>query len=186
MTDQELKDLIASLAIDTKEMKREIKESQKKTDEQFRKTEEQMKETDRKLEKIGLLVGSITNNLGDTTENFFYNTINANPTIKGITYDFVDKNLKRHKNGIQDEFDLVLVNGKEVAVIEVKYKAHSNDIIKIKTEKAKNFETLYPEYRDYNHRYGIATFYVNDEIVKVAKEEDVMIIQRKGDLIEVI
>lgn len=43
MIDQELKDLIAGLAADTKE----LKASQKETD-------RQMKETDRKLESVGI------------------------------------------------------------------------------------------------------------------------------------
>ena len=37
-------------------------------------------------------------------------------------YSFVDKNMTRTSNGISDEYDIVMINGKDVAIIEVKYK----------------------------------------------------------------
>lgn len=53
MTDQDLKDLVASLSV-----------SQAKTD-------EQMKRTDEKLKRIGLRLGSTSNNQGDVAEEYF-------------------------------------------------------------------------------------------------------------------
>ena len=61
MTDEELKELVASLAI-----------AQKKTDEQMNRTDKQIaelllaqKESDRKLDKVGDLLGNIARNQGD-------------------------------------------------------------------------------------------------------------------------
>lgn len=53
MTDDELKALVASLAV-----------SQDRTD-------EQMKHTDKKLERLGITLGNVTNNQGDVAEEFF-------------------------------------------------------------------------------------------------------------------
>ena len=66
MTDDELKALVASLAV-----------AQQKTDEQMTRTDEQIlsllesqKETDRKLEKVSDLLGGIGKNQGDVAEEF--------------------------------------------------------------------------------------------------------------------
>ena len=58
----------------------ELKESQAETD-------KQMKETQKTLKKVTKLVGNISNNQGDIAEEFFYNSLENNPTLAGINYD---------------------------------------------------------------------------------------------------
>ncbi len=157
----------------------DLKTSQSKTD-------EQMKKTDARLDRVAKLVGNISNNQGDIAEEFFYNSIKAKPSLNGITYDFVDKNVTRNKNSIEDEYDILMVNGKDIAIIEVKYKAHTKDIKRLINEKYSNFKKLYLEYNTYNHHLALASFNINDDVKKMAKENNVLLLQRKGDLIETI
>ncbi len=173
MTDQELKDLVASLAI-----------SQAKTDEQMRKTEMQLAETSRKIDKVGEMVGTFGRNLGEITEEFFFNSLNQKPTLAGIHYDFVDKNWKHRIGNVEDEFDIVMVNGKDIAIIEVKYKAHESDLTKLLTKKYDNFKKLFPMYKDYTHHLVLATFSLYDELKEQALAQGVTVLQRKGDVFE--
>ena len=90
MTDDELKALVANLAV-----------AQKVTDEQIKlnaiaqkATDEQMKRTDEKLERIGINLGNIGKNQGDVAEEFFYNSLEDKKDLAGIHYDFIDKNWK--------------------------------------------------------------------------------------------
>ena len=173
MRDEELKDLVASLAIESK------------------KTDEQMKQTDIKLEKLlsshkklGKMVGGISNSQGDVAEEFFINSIGSHQNIGGIQYDFMDNNISRKRNGIEDEFDIVLVNGKDVAIIEIKYKLHKKDINRLLNQKIINFRKLYPEYKDYNHHLGLASFKVHNDLKEEALQSNIMILQRKGNIIE--
>ena len=76
MTDDELKALVASLAV-----------AQQKTDEQMRKTDEQSKETDRKLEKVSDLLGGIGKNQGDVAEEFFFNSLVDDAHLGAIHFD---------------------------------------------------------------------------------------------------
>jgi Holliday junction resolvase-like predicted endonuclease len=187
MTDQELRDLIASIAVETKSLSIETKnlrDSQAKTDEQMRLTEEQMKRTDERLDKVAKLVGNISNNQGDIAEEFFYNSLKANQELAGIHYDYIDKNTTRTKGKIADEFDIVMVNGQDIAIIEVKYKAHEKDLEKLLNKKYPNFKELYPMYRDYNHHLALASFYISDDLKEEALEKGVMVLQRKGDIVE--
>ncbi len=100
MTDDELKALVASLAV-----------AQDRTD-------EQMKRTDEKLDRIGAMFGNIGQNQGDVAEEFFYNSLKDTQTLAGVHYDFIDKSFSRTSNGVSDEFDMILVNDQDVAIPE--------------------------------------------------------------------
>jgi len=143
----------------------------------------ELKDTVKKVSKI---VGGIGNNQGDVAEEFFYNSLSHKPRLAGIDYDFIDKNITRKKDGIEDEYDILLVNGKDIAIIETKYKAHDKDLDRLINKKYTNFKKLYPEYKDYNHHLGLATFNINDDLKQKALDESVMILQRKGEVIETI
>ena len=141
--------------------------------------------TSRKLDKLGKIVGGISNNQGDVAEEFFINSIGASQNIGGIQYDMMYNNLsKRIKNNVEDEFDIVLVNGKDIAIIEIKYKLHQKDIDNLLTKKIVNFRKLYPEYKDYNHHLGLASFKINEDIKQEALDNNIMVLQRKGDVVE--
>nr|MBL0711406.1 hypothetical protein [Colwellia sp.] len=111
--------------------------------------EASQEKSDRRLDKLGKLVGNIANNQGDIAEEFFYNSLKAKPSLGGINYDFIEPNAHRSKNNIEDEYDILLVNGNDIAIIETKYKAHISDIEKLINKKYTNFKKLYPEYKDY-------------------------------------
>ena len=119
MTDEELKDLVASLAIDSKNLHAAQKvtdEQMKLTDTQMKSTIEQIKQNDKvlteKLERMGVTLGNIGQNQGAVAEEFFYNSLKETQTLAGVHYDFIDKNILRSGNGVSDEFDMILVNGK--------------------------------------------------------------------------
>jgi len=203
MTDQELKDLVASLAIaqvKTNEGLNELKETQLKTDEQLNKTDKeldklretqlktdkQLKEADerlsKKLDRIASMVGSISNNQGDITEEYFINSLEEYLRVGTIDFDYLIPNFiaKKGHNKLV-EYDILLVNSKSVAIVEVKYKAHLKDLEKLpkKIEQLKNL----PQYKNYKVYAGIATFYATNELITKAKEEGFFILQRKGDVI---
>jgi len=180
MTDQELKDLVASLAISqakTDEQLKELKASNQRTDERF----EDLRTSNKRM---GILLGSISNNQGDVAEEFFYNSLEDKKDLAGIHYDFIDKNWKSSTKNLRDEFDIVMVNGKDIAIIEVKYKAHEKDLEKLLTKKQENFRELFPIYKDYTHHLALASFYMPQDLKEKALENNVIVLQRKGDVME--
>jgi Holliday junction resolvase-like predicted endonuclease len=170
MTDQELKDLVASLAVKSDRL-----------DEQMKRNDERLTA---KLERIGITLGNIGNNQGAVAEEFFYNSLKSKQTLAGVHYDFIDKNLTRSQGSIEDEFDIMMVNGKDVAIIEVKYKAHEADLTKLLTKKYENFKKLFPMYKDYTHHLVLATFSLYEDLKEKALANGVIVLQRKGDVIE--
>ena len=178
MTDRELKDLVASLAI-----------SQQKTDEQLRdlqhkmnQTDEQMKKTDMKIDKIAKMVGNMGNNQGEVAEEYFVNSLKDVLKIGELNFDYLLENVHLQTKKINDEFDILLVNGSSVAIIEVKYKVHPNVIDSLE-KKIEHFK-LMKEYKNYNIYAGVAGFKVPKEVISKAEEKGYFVLKRKGDVIE--
>ncbi len=120
----------------------------------------------------------------EIAEEFFYNSLAHTQTLAGIHYDFLGKNWKRSAGAIEDAYDIVMINGKDIAIIEVKYKAHESDLTKLLTKKYENFKKLFPIYKDYNHHLVLATFSLYDDLTEQALEAGVIVLQRKGDTVE--
>ena len=93
MSDQELKDLVASLAIESKK----TDELLKKTDKQLKETDKHLKEADerltKKLDKIAKMVGAIGNNQGDVAEEYFVNSLKEKLSVAGIKFDVLLSNV---------------------------------------------------------------------------------------------
>ncbi|MYB36740.1 MAG: hypothetical protein F4Y26_04975 [Gammaproteobacteria bacterium] len=155
-----------------------------KTDAQLAKTDAQLAKTDARLNRLAEMYGGAANNQGAVAEEFYYNSLKAAPVLGGVRFDFIDKNLTRSHAGLEDEFDLLLVNGRTVFVVEVKYKAHGNDLTRLLDVKAPNFRRLFPEYADRDQRLALAAFHVDDDIRGAALERGVTVLQRRGDVIE--
>jgi Holliday junction resolvase-like predicted endonuclease len=178
MTDDELKALVANLAV-----------AQKVTDEQIKlnaiaqkATDEQMKRTDEKLERIGINLGNIGKNQGDVAEEFFFQSLIKDNHLGKIHFDDVVKNMEKHRGQIQEEYDLVMTNGDAIAVVEVKYKAHTNDLDKL-DRKMRNFKKLFPIYQAFKQYGAIAAFHINDDAKQEALKRGYFVLQRSVDLV---
>ena len=187
---QELKESNESFSREIKEsderLDKELEKRRKLFDEDLKKSndafDKRMEKLEKKLNKIGALVGSASNNQGDVTEEYFANSLKSYLKLGNIDFDFLVQNFTAERGRkILAEYDILLVNGKSVAIVEVKYKAHVNDLDKL-PKKIQELKAL-PQYRDYEVYAGIATFYANKELIKKAKEQGFFILQRKGDVV---
>ncbi len=171
MTDDELKNLVASLAI-----------AQQKTDTQLKETDKQLKETDRKLDKVAKMLGGISANQGDIAEDFFYNSLILDNYLGALKFDDITKNMEKHRGKIHEEYDIFLTNGESIAIIEVKYKAHLRDIQKL-DRKFNNFKKLFPIYNNYKLYGAMASFYFNKETKDELLKQGFFILERSGNVI---
>jgi Holliday junction resolvase-like predicted endonuclease len=157
-----------------------------KLDEQMARTDAQMARTDARLDKVAKLVGSISNNQGDMVEEFFYRSFKRNPIINGVRFDWVERQLHNRIGEIEDEYDIVLLNGDSLALIEVKAKAHNNDLEKLANKKVANFSILFPMYKDYKKYAGLATFVTNAHLIEKAQELGLFLFTQHGKHAEVV
>jgi hypothetical protein len=167
MTDQELKDLVASLAI------------------QSAKTDAQMEKTEKYLKEIGRQLGDIGHSNGDAAENYFFNSLEDNIRLGNVKFDTMTKNIKLKKHRLEDEYDLFLENGDAVGVIEVKYKVKKSHVESLLEKKAKNFRILFPDYKDYKLYIGIAGLSIDTETEQYAIENGLVVLKQKGDVMQI-
>jgi len=189
MTDDELKALVASLAIDSKNIHaaqqatdEQMKRNDKLLTEKLKRTDEQMKRTDEKLERIGITLGNVTNNQGDVAEEFFFNSLSNDTHLGAIHFDDIEKNGHKRRGKTEEEYDIIMTNGDAIGIVEVKYKAHENDLERL-DRKMKNFKALFPIYKNYKQYGAIASFHINDNAKQEAIRRGYFVLQRSGDVI---
>jgi hypothetical protein len=142
MTDEELKALVASVAV-----------QQKETDRQFRAMSERMdrsrEETDRQLREVNRQVGGLSNKFGSFTEGLAYRS------CKRILKDHFQLEQTVHEveversNGQNEEYDMLgLANGQrnELVVVEIKSQLRERDLEQT-LEKLRRVPEFLPQYK---------------------------------------
>ena len=74
-------------------------------------------------------------------------------------------------------------DGTVIFIIEVKIKAHKNDVEKILTTQKKRFNKIFPEYKDYEQHRGLAATIIDKGLKDMAVEKGLTVLQYKGGLL---
>ena len=175
-TDRQLKESMA-------ESSRQLNEAMEKSS---RELNEAMKKTDEKIYEVSRQLGTIGNSNGDMAEEYFQSAFTKDPRLNGEVYDEIDFNLKLglKKGQVGNEYDIVMANGKSVAIIEIKYHLKKDDV---KEELSKisamleTFKAFYPEYANHKFYLGIASLSFRKNIEKILQEKGIAVIKQVGD-----
>jgi len=182
--------LFESTWVDLQEIKRIMAENTAETDRiikenwlQIKETGLQMQETDRRMKELQKTVGTWSNNHGSFAEEYFYNSFeNGKQNFFGEKFDEIRKNLKPKQKKLEDDYDIVMFNSNAVAIIEVKFKAHKNDLIRV-LNKAKTFRILCSDYKDYKIYLGLASLSFYPELEQECIEHGIAVIKQVGDTV---
>ena len=185
MTDQELKDLVASFAEDRKEAAAINKETAAMNKE----AAARIKEIDLLMKENARQIGGISKSNGEFAEEFFYNSLKETMNFAGVRFDVISdkfggRRILPDKTEIEAQFDIVLHNGKSIALIEAKYKANLKDVKELVEKKVPNFRLLYPEYSKHKLYLGIGSLVLKDRVVQEAKKLGVGLMKQRGDAVE--
>ena len=164
--------------------------SRKKTDEQLAKTDAQLAETGASLKRPGKRHGDLSNNVGEATEELFFNMLNEECVLNGIHFDSVQRNWHDRVGKCQDEYDIVMRtpkvspgDGSSIFILEAKFKASKLDVEKLLTTKQEDFNILFPEYKNYDQHWGLAATIINEELKDMAVNNGLTVLQYKGGLL---
>jgi hypothetical protein len=143
---------------------------------------ERQAETDRQIKKVNETLGSWANNHGSFAEEYFYNSFeNGRQNFFGEKFDRIMKNVVAGiDENIADEYDILLINGKSIGIVEVKYKAHENDVPKV-LKKAVTFRANFPKYAGHQVYLGLATMAFYPKLEQTCINEGIAIIKQVGD-----
>jgi hypothetical protein len=167
MTDQELKNLVANLAVESE------------------KTRLMQQETERMIKELSKRMGGIDDNIGYHAEQYFQNAFAEKPVFGGIKYDEMIPNLVHKDRDGEIEFDIALVNGNSIALIEVKNRIHPKFVRELAEERVKKFREFFPKYKKFQTRLGIAGFSFGKKVMEEAEKYGIGLIRQVGDSVEI-
>jgi hypothetical protein len=152
---------------------------------QMAETDRKMAETDRLITRLEKQIGGVTNNHGSFAEEYFFNSLEQGKKI--FLDEKFDKLLKSvivkdDNNRIIGEFDMILVNGKSVAIIEVKFRAREKHVDMV-MKKVKPFRAKFPEYQNHQVYLGLASMVFDEDIEEKCKENGIAVIKQVGDMV---
>jgi predicted ribosome-associated RNA-binding protein Tma20 len=131
------------------------------------------------------VVGGIGKSNGMFAEEFFFNTIqNGDKKLFGEQFTECYSSSKKYvkEKQTRTENDILLVNGKTVAFVEVKYRARKDDVEKI-INKLPKIRATYTDYRSHGIYLGLAAMSFEDGVETEAGNNGIAVIKQVGDKI---
>jgi len=156
------------------EYDRQRKENERYLNEKFAETAERMKE-------LQQTVGGWSNSHGFFAEEFFINSFKkGEKNFLGEKFDAIKPNMKGFKN--DDEYDILLINGKSVGLVETKFKLRQKHLPKI-LRKPETFRENFPEYAHLKAYLGVAALTFDHVAEQECIDNGIAIIKQVGDTV---
>ena len=166
------------LAVAREETKKELQQWQEKWDKGMKELRDAQAATNKQL-------GGMGNSNGDFAQEFFFNALYDTKKLFGQIFDEVKTEKRKiKKTGVEVQYDIVLINGKSICIVEVKYKADTNDTKRIlKLEKP--FRDNFPEHANKKLYLALASMSFDSYVEKACREAGIAMIKQKGETIEI-
>ena len=166
-----------------KENERFLTEKLAETDRQLKENNRQMAKSradfDRRMKRFEEMNGGLSNNQGMFAEEYFFNSFeNGQKDFFGEKFDRITKNVLGVR--CEDEYDILMINGKSIAIVEVKFRAREKDVDKV-LKKANTFRINYPEYGNHRVYLGLAALTFDKGIEDGCKDNGIAIVKQVGE-----
>jgi hypothetical protein len=182
------------------ETDRQMRENERIFNEKLEQSRLERQENERifneKFEKLGIFVKDINSNVvgignsnGEYAEDYFYSSLEKKMEFAGVHFDDISADFKLMRKApdgrrIEDQFDIVMLNGEAAAIIEIKYKARKGDPKQLVSQKVSNFRFLFPDYAKLKIYLGLAAFTFEEIAEKEAKELGIGLLRQVGETVE--
>jgi len=123
-------------------------------------------------------VAGITKSNGDFAEEYFFNTFEKGE--QNFFGEKFDRIIRGKGKIVEDEYDVVMINGKTAGIIEVKYRARKDDIAQA-LKKATTFRINFPEYRNHKIYLALAALTINVNLERECIKQGIAVIKQVGD-----
>ena len=168
--------IVKETALQMKEIDRKIDKVRETLDSWANKHERLTEETDRQIDEEIDPFGSWSYNHGRFAEEYFFNSSEKGKHhYFGEIFDGIENGLKGMETN--DVFDIVMLNESSAGIIEVKFKAHEDDIPKV-LKKAGTFRVNYPTFKNHKVYLGLATLSFYPELEAECIKQGIAIIKQ--------
>jgi hypothetical protein len=180
-----------------KETERIMKENHAQTEQAIKETQQSIKELKESQEKTDQLITKFTkswnktlgkwdNSRGAFAEHYFLNAFkHGEKTFFGEPFDYIKSKLQGPVVGYIDEYDIVLINGKSIGIIEIKYQPHENTIAKV-LRKAETFRVNFPYYANHQIFLGFASLVFPPDLEDKFTAKGIAVIKQIGKLVVIV
>jgi hypothetical protein len=174
-------------AASSEKFDRELEKSRAEFNQRRAEFDEELKksraEHDKIIKDLSKQIGGIANSNGAYAEEFFYNALlHGQRNIFGEEFEDVVKSNKVTINkGYEDEYDILLVNGQAVCVVEIKYKADSSDLPQQLLRKSQTFRVNFPQHKNKKVYLALAGMSFNPLTEKACAANGIAIMKQVGD-----
>ena len=167
------------------EFAQEMKQSRAEFDRQIKLSQAAADALNKQIKQVSQQMGGMANSNGDMAQDYFFNALYQRKTLFGQEFDEVKTEKRKiKKTGVEVQYDIILINGKSVCIVEVKYKADTDDVKRIPNIQEK-FRQNYPEHADKKLFLALASMSFNEYVESECKKLGIAIIKQVGDTIEI-
>ena len=165
------------------EFRVEAEKRSAEADKRMAETDRQLRETAREIQELNKSINGISKSNGLFAEEYFFNSFKQGKnTFFGETFDCIERNIKGIEPGFKDEYDVLLINGNAIGIIEIKYKGRNDDVAGV-INKAHTFRVNYPKYQNHRVYLALASMVFNQRLEDECVKEGIAIIKQVGDKI---
>ena len=164
-----------------------LAKSKLETDLQLKQLGKDLRETDlqskERLDQLGKYLGGVANSNGDMAEEYFFNTFRRDKTFANEKFDKIRQNVSypEDDNDPEIECDIILINGKSTALIEVKYNAKPENIkIEELIARAKYLKKNSVQHKNHNIFLGVAAMSFKKGFAKKLRSAGIATIHQIG------
>ena len=177
-TQESLQETQRAMKESRKETEKSLQETQRAMRESRKETEESFRNLNKSLDKAN---GNFNNKWGAFMEGLVKGDIVRLLNEWNIQVEKVMPRVKirRKDYTIKNEYDLIVVNGAEIVVVEVKTTL-SAEKLNIFVDKMVRFKKNFPEYSDKNIYGGVAYIEADGDSAKNAEKEGLFVIEAPG------
>ena len=117
-------------------------------DKRHAKVEKEMAKLTQAMRETRKEMGGMSNTQGRTTEEFFLQALDKDRRLGALEFGHIRPNVRAYDCGQEAEFDILMMNGEVVAVIEVKHTLRREDVKWMREWTLPSFRRFLPEYDD--------------------------------------
>jgi hypothetical protein len=196
MSWDDIKALVAELAIQSKETDRKfqeterlLKERSEETDRKFQETDRKFQETDRKfqetrelLDRLSRRFGDLGNRLGEFVEAMVEPALVDLFRARGLDVSEVYRRVTSHRGGEAIEIDLLVVDGDTAVAVECKSRLTKEEVER-HVERMNKFKRLLPKYADMRVHGAVAGMVVDEDAIQAAQAAGLWVLAQSGETV---
>lgn len=152
------------------------------TEKFMQETAQQMRETDRKVKEVTAAIGRLGNRLGEFVEEMVRPATVRLFQERGIAVHQVFRGVYAERDGEALEVDLLVVNGVDAVLVEVKSELKVDDV-KEHLARLERFKRLCPQYAGHRVMGAVAGMVVPEATARFAYRQGLFVLAQSGETV---